>query len=50
MPSATPWRRILPLRNAYAALKRDLAAQHTDRAAYTDAKGDFVRMVLSRSG
>ncbi len=40
----------LALRKAYAALKRDLAAQHTDRAAYTDAKGDFVRMVLSRSG
>jgi GrpB-like predicted nucleotidyltransferase (UPF0157 family) len=34
----------------YAALKRVLAAKHTDnREAYSAAKGDFVKFVLSRS-
>lgn len=35
---------------AYANLKRSLANRHrNDRAAYTDAKADFVRDVLSRA-
>jgi GrpB-like predicted nucleotidyltransferase (UPF0157 family) len=34
---------------AYARLKRSLASVHrTDRAAYTEAKADFVRAVLGR--
>jgi GrpB-like predicted nucleotidyltransferase (UPF0157 family) len=37
--------------DAYAALKRSLAIRHRDdRAAYTAAKADFVRDVLSKSG
>ncbi len=36
------------LRDAYAALKRRLAATASDREAYTEAKGDFVREVLAR--
>ena len=37
------------LRDAYAALKRELAATHPrDREAYTDGKGAFVRAVLAR--
>ena len=36
---------------AYAALKDSLAVQHrTDRDAYTDAKGDFIRSVLHAAG
>jgi GrpB-like predicted nucleotidyltransferase (UPF0157 family) len=39
------------LRQAYAALKDWLAAQHRlDRDAYTDAKSDFVRSVLRAAG
>jgi GrpB-like predicted nucleotidyltransferase (UPF0157 family) len=39
------------LREAYAALKERLAAQHrTDRDAYTDAKSDFIRSVLHGAG
>jgi GrpB-like predicted nucleotidyltransferase (UPF0157 family) len=39
------------LRQAYAALKGRLAAQHLmDRDAYTDAKSDFVRSVLQSAG
>jgi GrpB-like predicted nucleotidyltransferase (UPF0157 family) len=35
--------------DAYAALKRDLAARHaTDRERYTSAKADFVRAVLEQ--
>ena len=35
---------------AYAALKRDLAARFADdRDAYTDAKADFIRRTLRRS-
>ncbi len=35
----------------YGALKRRLASAHTtDREAYTDAKGAFVRAVLARTG
>jgi GrpB-like predicted nucleotidyltransferase (UPF0157 family) len=35
------------LRDAYAALKQELAARHpTDREAYIDGKGPFVREVL----
>lgn len=35
--------------DAYAALKRDLAARHTtDRERYSSAKADFVRAVLAR--
>lgn len=34
-------------RDAYATLKDQLAAQHrTDRDAYTDAKGEFIRSIL----
>jgi GrpB-like predicted nucleotidyltransferase (UPF0157 family) len=34
----------------YAALKRVLAAKHTDnREAYSAAKSDFIRTVLDRS-
>lgn len=34
---------------AYAAVKRDLAAQHTaDRESYTAAKSDFIRAVLEQ--
>lgn len=37
------------LRRRYAALKRELAARYrTDREAYTAAKSDFVRTVLSQ--
>lgn len=37
-------------RDAYAALKRDLAARHADDVlAYTDAKGAFIRDVLRRT-
>ena len=36
------------LRDAYAALKRRLAATTSDREAYSEAKGDFVREVLAR--
>jgi GrpB-like predicted nucleotidyltransferase (UPF0157 family) len=37
------------LRDAYARLKRDLAARYpTDRESYTNGKGDFVRQVLGR--
>ena len=37
------------LRQAYAALKRELAARHPrDREAYIEGKGSFVRDVLSR--
>jgi len=36
---------------AYAALKRELAARHgRHREAYTEAKSDFVRSVLARVG
>lgn len=36
--------------DAYAALKRDLAARHaTDRERYSCAKADFVRAVLKRN-
>jgi GrpB-like predicted nucleotidyltransferase (UPF0157 family) len=39
------------VRAAYAALKDRLAVQHrTDRDAYTDAKGDFIRSVLHAAG
>lgn len=39
------------LRDAYAALKERLAAQHrTDRDAYTDAKSAFVQSVLEAAG
>lgn len=55
------WRASLAFRDAlrddtslateYAALKHRLAAPHrTDREAYTAAKTDFVRAVLSRTG
>ena len=44
-------RRDPALREAYAALKDRLAARHrTDRNAYTEAKGDFVRSVLHAAG
>jgi GrpB-like predicted nucleotidyltransferase (UPF0157 family) len=37
------------LRDAYAALKRDLATRHPrDREAYTAGKGPFVRQVLAQ--
>ncbi len=37
------------LRQRYAALKQELAADHAnDREAYTAAKGDFIRAVLGR--
>jgi GrpB-like predicted nucleotidyltransferase (UPF0157 family) len=53
------WERMVRFRDAlradaglaaeYAALKRGLAARYpTDRAAYTDAKGQFVARVLAR--
>ena len=36
-------------RSAYAALKQELAAEHThDRDAYTAAKGDFIARVMRR--
>ena len=39
------------LRQAYAALKDQLAAQHhSDRDAYTDAKSEFVQSVLRAAG
>lgn len=39
------------LRDAYADLKRRLAAAHAqDREAYTDAKGPFVAAVLAGAG
>lgn len=39
------------LRQAYAGLKRELAARHAeDREAYSDAKGDFLRAVLAGLG
>jgi GrpB-like predicted nucleotidyltransferase (UPF0157 family) len=39
------------LRETYAALKDQLAEQHrTDREAYTNAKSDFVRVVLRSVG
>jgi GrpB-like predicted nucleotidyltransferase (UPF0157 family) len=39
------------LRDAYAALKGQLAARHrNDRDAYTNAKADFVRAVLRAKG
>ena len=34
------------LRDEYAALKRSLAARHTDVEAYTDGKDEFVESVL----
>ena len=38
------------LRDAYAALKRALAARHPrDREAYIEGKSDFVREVLARA-
>ena len=38
------------LRDAYAALKRELAARHPrDREAYTDGKAAFVQSVLASS-
>jgi len=38
------------VRDAYAALKRDLAGRHPrDREAYTEGKGDFVREVVARA-
>jgi GrpB-like predicted nucleotidyltransferase (UPF0157 family) len=38
------------VRNAYAALKRTLAARHSDnREAYTTGKGDFIRSVLAEA-
>lgn len=38
------------LDDAYAALKRDLAARHlTDRERYSAAKADFVCTVLEQS-
>jgi GrpB-like predicted nucleotidyltransferase (UPF0157 family) len=38
-----------PLRDAYAALKYDLAARFPrDREAYIDAKGPFVKGILAR--
>jgi GrpB-like predicted nucleotidyltransferase (UPF0157 family) len=36
------------LRDAYAALKRRLAVTTSDREAYSEAKGNFVREVLAR--
>jgi GrpB-like predicted nucleotidyltransferase (UPF0157 family)/predicted acetyltransferase len=37
-------------RDAYAALKRDLAGKHRDdREAYTEAKGEFVTRILARA-
>lgn len=62
MPAAAPaWSERLTFRNAlrsdpsiakaYAALKQDLAARLAgDREAYTDAKAEFVRDVLSTVG
>jgi GrpB-like predicted nucleotidyltransferase (UPF0157 family) len=39
------------LRQAYAALKDRLSAQHrTNRDAYTEAKSDFIRSVLHAGG
>jgi GrpB-like predicted nucleotidyltransferase (UPF0157 family) len=39
-----------PVRDAYAALKIELAAKHRlDRLAYTDAKADFIRDALDRA-
>jgi len=36
--------------HAYAALKRTLAMQHrTDREAYTQAKGHFIRAVMAKA-
>jgi GrpB-like predicted nucleotidyltransferase (UPF0157 family) len=44
-------RKDAALRQAYAALKDRLAAHHhMDRDAYTDAKSDFVRLVLQAAG
>ena len=56
---ASAWDRMLRFRDAlrsdaalaadYAALKRQLAAQHSsDRAAYTHGKSGFVERVISR--
>ncbi|HEY9109570.1 MAG TPA: GrpB family protein [Roseateles sp.] len=53
------WREQLAFRDAlradaalaarYAALKRELAERHAaDKAAYTDAKGPFIRAVLAQ--
>lgn len=39
------------LRSAYQDLKRRLAAEHAqDKAAYTEAKGVFVRAILASAG
>ena len=44
-------RREPELRQQYADLKADLAERYrTNRAAYTDAKGEFVRGVLEKYG
>lgn len=45
------WLRSNPLdRDAYAQLKRDLAAAHrNDRVGYTDAKSEFIAAIVSKS-
>jgi GrpB-like predicted nucleotidyltransferase (UPF0157 family) len=59
-PDSPHWQQQIAFRDAlrsdptltadYAALKRVLAAKHTDdREAYTAAKSDFIRTVLERS-
>jgi GrpB-like predicted nucleotidyltransferase (UPF0157 family) len=59
-PDSARWHEQITFRDAlradsvltaeYAALKRVLAAKHTDdREAYSAAKGDFIRTVLGRS-